>query len=167
MGKGPSTEEKNSMKILGDISKDQSALGKQLAAESAPWRQAAGAEYMTQIKDPSRAAAPAVNDLTRTTGNALNQIDEMQPGGAQDRARRDTMMGLRTGRAQLMNQNYGAAVNSLGNLGIGTTQQGIGAYGGAGSAAGGLGQVAGGVQSRKANAIGSGASGFGALLGGL
>lgn len=166
MGKGPSSEEKDAMKTMGSAMKDQVALGKQLSAESAPWRQSAGAEYMKQVQDPSRAVAPAMNDLSRSTGQALNQIDEMQPGGARDRAKRDAAMGLRSGRANLMNQGYSQAVSSLGNLGIGGTQTGISAYGGGSNSASSLGNMSGGIQARKGS-MGGGAAGFGALLGGL
>lgn len=163
MGKGPSNAEKEAYKTLGEAAKDQVALGKQLAAESAPWRKAAGAEYMKQIYDPWRATSAGQNQIARGALQQTQAVNEAAPGGAREQALRDIGMSTRTQSAQLLNQGYNQAVASIGNLGIGNTQTAVGAYGGASNSAGSLGQLG----ASQKNGLGGAAAGFGALLGSI
>jgi hypothetical protein len=149
--------------MMGQAFKEMSTLNKTMQTEAAPWRQAAGGAYMDALKNPAAFVAPGLNELRRGTSTGQRSVEQMQPGGARDRAGRELQMNQLNQGATMLNQGKASAAQALGNLGIGGTQTGISAMGQANTAAGNLGQMGAAQSQSKA----SGAAGFGSLLGGL
>jgi hypothetical protein len=162
MGKG-NKESDSASDMMAQSFKDMSGLNKEMQAEAAPWRKAAGSAYMDALNSPEKFAAPGINEINRGTAASLNSVEQMQPGGTRDRAGRDLRMNQMSQKATMLNQTKGGAAAALGNLGIGGAQTGISAMGQANTASSNLGQMG----TAKSQAKAQGMQGMGSMLGGL
>lgn len=163
MGKGANDADKAAQKMSAEAGKELVNLNKQLQAEAAPWRKSAGEYYTKALTDPWSATAPAQSQLARDTSKAMWSNAEAEPGGARDRVARDLKMNLIAQKSNLLNQGTAQAAQNLGTLGVGQTQTGASALGGANQSASTIANI--GAQQHQAKA--SGAGGFGAFLGGI
>jgi hypothetical protein len=150
MGKGYYKSEANALGQQAQVGEQQLGLAKQLITESSPWRQYAGNTYMGLAKGNmpgiQSLVAPQINAADQQYAIAEKQIKEMAPGGQRDSLLRNLQLQKAGTKTGIYSGGVSESLARTASMGMGGTQQGVGAFGGAsgtfGSNAQGYGSLA-------------------------